>query len=223
MMSIIERICALLESEYGRPVCDSKYEPLDELVLTILSQNTSAVNYNRAFAGIRERFRTWDEVRFADPSEIEESIRCGGLANIKAGRIKKILNDIYSQRGEFSLDFLARMPDEDARAFLMGFDGVGIKTASCVLMFSLGKPVFPVDTHVHRITKKLGLIDASVSAEDAHGILQAMIPDEMVYSLHVNLVTHGRRVCKARNPACDACVLLEMCPWGRKFLASGGA
>jgi endonuclease-3 len=134
-----------------------------------------------------------------------------------------VLDEIYSRRGQLSLDFLHDMADDEARAFLMQFEGIGIKTASCVLMFSLCRPVLPVDTHVHRIAQRLGLIAMSVSAESAHEVLQEMVPDELVYSFHVNLVTHGRRVCKARNPACDACVLLENCPWGRRYLAGGGA
>ena len=216
-METIRRIAALLESEYGRPEYEPTHGPLDELVLTILSQNTSSVNYGRAFESLRGRFGSWDEVRLADESEIEDAIRVGGLARIKAGRIKRVLNEIHSLRGETSLDFIAEMPDEDAREFLLRFDGVGLKTASCVLMFSLGRPVFPVDTHVHRIAKRLGLIGSSVSADAAHEILGEMIPDELVYSLHINLVTHGRRVCKARNPRCRECVLLELCPYGRGF------
>ena len=215
-MKIIKRVSALLESEYGRPEYDPEFGPLDELVLTILSQNTSAANYIRAFASLTERFETWDDVRSADELEIEDAIRVGGLARIKAPRIKRVLNDIHALRGETSLDFLADMTDRDAREFLMQFDGVGIKTASCVLMFSLGRPVFPVDTHVHRISKRLGLITSSVSAESAHDVLQTMIPDELVYSLHVNLVMHGRRVCKAQNPKCGACVLLTVCPYGQR-------
>jgi endonuclease-3 len=218
-MEIIARIGALLEAEYGRPEFNPDLKPLDEFVLTILSQNTSAANYRRAFASLRERFPSWDEVRQADVIDIEDAIRCGGLAKIKAGRIKASLDEIHSRHGKLDLDFLNEMSNEDARAFLMQFNGVGVKTASCVLMFSMGRPVFPVDTHVHRIAKRLGLIEPNVSAEEAHRLLQAMIPDEMVYSMHVNLVTHGRRMCKARNPACDVCPLLEMCSFGQRMLS----
>ena len=221
-MANVQQICALLESVYERPECDPEYGPLDELILTILSQTTSAINYNRAFANLKQKFASWEDLRLADIGEVEDAIRVGGLAKIKSQRIRRVLDDLHTRRGELSLNFLADMPDEDARAFLMSFDGVGIKTASCVLMFSLRRPVFPVDTHVHRISQHLALIDSSVNAEAAHGILQAIIDDKDVYSLHVNLVTHGRRVCKARNPACDDCVLLSVCPWGQKFLASEG-
>ena len=208
----IKQICALLEGAYGRPECRPEYGPLDELILTILSQTTAAVNYNRAFASLRDRFGSLDEVRHADVSEIEDAIRIGGLAAVKAARIKKLLNDIYAERGDLSLDFLADMPDREAREYLMRFKGIGIKTASCVLMFSLCRPVFPVDTHIHRISRLLGLISSKVSAEEAHEVLGAVIPDELVYSLHVNLVTHGRRTCNANRPMCDVCCLLEICP-----------
>ena len=218
-MEIVRRVGALLAEEYGRPEFSPDLKPLDEFVLTILSQNTSAANYRRAFASLRERFESWDEVRKADVRDIEEAIRCGGLAVIKAARIKSSLDEIHARYGKLDLDFLSEMSDEDARAILMQFDGVGIKTASCVLMFSMGRPVFPVDTHVHRIAARLGLIGPKVNAEEAHGLLQGMIPDELVYSMHVNLVTHGRRVCKARNPACDLCPLLEICSFGQKALS----
>jgi endonuclease-3 len=221
-MEIIRRISAILESAYGRPEFGPNDGVLDELVLTILSQNTSAINYRRAYASLRGRFGSWDDVRNADESEIEDAIRVGGLARMKAPRIKRVLNEINDLRGSTNLDFLADMPDREAREFLMQFNGIGIKTASCVLMFSLGRPVFPVDTHVHRISKRLGLITSSVSAESAHDVLQAMIPDELVYSFHVNLVTHGRRVCKAQNPKCGDCCLLMLCPVGQRMMGENG-
>ncbi|MHB1001387.1 MAG: endonuclease III domain-containing protein [Armatimonadota bacterium] len=221
-MADVKQITALLEESYGCPECKPSYNPLDELIYTILSQTTSAVNYNRAFSNLREQFKSWDDVRTADSSSIESAIRVGGLAKIKSQRIKNVLNQIYSMRNELSLDFLADMPAFEARDYLMQFDGVGIKTASCVLMFSLCKPVLPVDTHVHRITQRLGVIDRSVSAEVAHAILQKMVLDELVYSFHVNLVAHGRQVCKAQNPACDICSLLTICPYGQKSLSLGG-
>ncbi|HUV05306.1 MAG TPA: endonuclease III [Armatimonadota bacterium] len=222
-MKSIRRICALLERAYGRRECKPRRGPLDELVLTILSQNTTSANSSRAFANLCTRFQSWDEVGSADVSEIEEAVRVGGLGIIKARRIKKLLGEIRAQRGKLGLDFLTDMPDDDARAFLMQFEGVGVKTASCVLMFSLCRPVFPVDTHVYRVAQRLGLISSHSSVEAAHHVLQEMIPGELMYSLHINLVTHGRRVCKARNPACDVCVLLPACPWRERVLASRGA
>ncbi len=221
-MSSITQICALLEERYGPSESKAKHQPLDELVLTVLSQNTSSANCSRAFANLRGRFGSWEEVRQADVASVEDAIRVGGLAKIKAGRIKRALDEIAAQRGELSLDFLAEMPDEDARNCLMQFDGVGIKTASCVLMFSLNRPVLPVDTHVHRVSWRLGLIERAESAESAHYTLQAMIPDELVYSFHVNMVAHGRNICKSRSPVCDDCVLLPLCPHGQLLLAAGG-
>jgi len=221
-MGRIERIAALLDEEYGRPQYDPKHGPLDELVLTILSQNTAAVNYTRAFAELRRRFGSWDEVRLAKPEEIEQAIRSGGLAAIKARRIKGLLEEVYSKQGALDLGFLSRMADEDALEYLLQFDGVGPKTAACVLMFSLGRPVFPVDTHVHRIAKRLGLIGPLTTAEAAQIVLQGMIPGGLVYSLHVNLVRHGRKVCRAGNPLCEDCVVLELCPAGQAFLVRGG-
>lgn len=220
-MERIRDICAMLEGEYGRPDTKPRYGPLDEFILTILSQNTSAVNYTRAFERLRERYGSWEAVRTASVAEIEDAIRPGGLARIKAPRIKQALDEILERTGGLSLDFLADMPDEEAREYLIGFDGVGIKTASCVLMFSLNRPMLPVDTHVHRISMRLGLIDEKVSAESAHHELQAMVPDELVYSFHVGLVTHGRRICKTQNPACDACALLVLCTHGQQRLAGG--
>ncbi len=220
-MDRIADICALLEEEYGRPDTKPRYGPLDEFILTILSQNTSAANYTRAFGRLRERFGSWEDVRTAPVSEIEDAIRPGGLANVKAPRIKRALDELLERTGSLSLDFLAQMPDGEARDFLMGFDGVGIKTASCVLMFSLNRPVLPVDTHVHRLSTRLGLIDGRVSAESAHHVLQEIVPEELVYSFHVGLVTHGRRVCRAQNPACGECALLELCTHGQARLAGG--
>lgn len=219
-MDRIAEICALLDEEYGRPDAKPRYGPLDEFILTILSQNTSAANYTRAFERLRDRFADWDAVRTATVAEIEDAIRPGGLAKIKAPRIRRALNEILERTGGLSLDFLAEMPDDEAREYLMQFEGVGIKTASCVLMFSLGRPVLPVDTHVHRISRRLGLIGRE-SAESAHHTLQAMVPDDLVYSFHMNVVTHGRRVCRAQNPMCDACVLLPICNHGQSLLAGG--
>lgn len=221
-MTNIRRVCSLLESVYGKPECNPKYGPLDELMLTILSQNTSSANYNRAYANLRRTFASWDDVLSADSASIEEAIRCGGLARAKAKSIKSALERVRSEHGKLSLDFLADMQDEEALAYLKRFDGVGLKTASCVLMFALGRPVLPVDTHVHRLSQRLGLIDPSVSAEAAHDILKPMVATDQVYSFHVNLVRHGRQVCKARSPSCDICVMLDICPSGRRFLASGG-
>lgn len=220
-MNSIDTICSLLDIAYGHPANKPSYNPLDELILTVLSQNTSVANYTRAFSNLKEKYPAWEDVRRARLQDIESAIKSGGLAHIKAPRIKRLLEEIYQTRGELSLDFLTGMSDEDARDYLMQFAGVGLKTASCVLMFSMRRPVLPVDTHVHRISQRLGLIGTSVSHDAAHGILQSMVPDSLVYPFHVNMVAHGRQVCKARSPLCDVCVLLELCPSASKISVFG--
>jgi endonuclease-3 len=187
--------------------------PLDQLVSTILSQNTNDVNRDRAYRRLRERLPSWDQVRDAPVEEVVEAIRPGGLANQKAPRIQKALHRITAERGELSLDFLADMPLEQAREWLMSLDGVGPKTTAIILLFSLGRPAFPVDTHVHRVSQRLGLIGERVSAEKAHELLEARLPPEWYYAFHLNLVRHGREVCQARSPRCDACVLDDLCDY----------
>jgi len=208
---LIEEIDDLLAEMYGRPVWKPDLPPLDELVLTILSQNTAAANYRRAFASLRERFPDWEDVLRAPVTEVAEAIRCGGLADMKAGRVQALLSEILAQRGELSLDLLADLPAATAYEYLQRFEGVGPKTAACVLMFSLGLPVFPVDTHIARISKRLGLAEAPMGAEKIQAMLQERIPPNRVYSFHVNLVKHGRTLCKARRTFCDQC-LLHVCP-----------
>ncbi len=203
----------LLETEYGRPPRRERRPPLDQLILTVLSQHTSDANSDRAFDRLKARFQTWEDVRGADPEEIADAIRPGGLAAIKAPRIKDLLERISEERGRPTLDFLKGMGLEDARKYLLGLNGVGPKTAAVVLLFSLGLPAFPVDTHVHRVTRRLGLIGPNVTAEDAHRLMDAMVPPEDAYPFHINLITHGRRVCKAPRPLCEICVLAEKCDY----------
>ncbi len=207
----VRQIAGLLEEEYGRPAPRRKLRPLDELVLTILSQHTTDVNSGRAFDSLKQRFPTWEAVREADPAEIADAIRSGGLARIKAVRIKELLQHLWEERGSLDLDFLSQIEMGEAREFLLQLGGVGPKTAACVLLFSCGRPAFPVDTHVHRVARRLGLIDPVVSAEDAHRILEAVVPPEDVYSFHINLVVHGRRVCKSQRPRCEVCILAPVC------------
>lgn len=178
----------------------------------ILSQNTSDVNSHRAFENLSRTFGAWERVATADPEEIERVIRSGGLSRVKAGRIKKILQTILAERGTLDLSFLEAMPLEEAKAWLRGLPGVGPKTVGCVLLFALGRPAMPVDTHVYRVARRLGLIATGVSVERAHEILEAMVPPEEVYAFHINMVTHGRKVCRAQRPACPRCVLRELCP-----------
>lgn len=210
-MDILE-ISRLLAREYGKPEWQARRDPVSELVAVILSQNTSDVNSHRAFENLSRTFGRWEEVAMASPEEIERVIRSGGLSRVKAGRIKKILQTILKERGALDLSFLASMPLEDAKAWLRRLPGVGPKTVGCVLLFALGRPAMPVDTHVYRVAKRLGLIGRRVSVERAHELLEAMVPSEEVYAFHINMVTHGRKVCRAQRPECPECVLRELCP-----------
>jgi endonuclease-3 len=186
--------------------------PLDELIQTVLSQSTSDVNTERAFASLRNRFQTWGEVAQAPEHEVADAIRSGGLANIKASRIQCILRSIYTLVGSYDLDFLRDLPDDEATTWLTGLPGVGPKTAACVLLFSLGKPAMPVDTHVHRVARRLGLVHTSANAKQTQPLLEAVIPPPERYTAHLLLIEHGRRTCHARRPACQACAVVERCP-----------
>ena len=205
----------LLIEEYGQQEWHPR-EPLSVLISAILSQNTSDVNRDQAWERLKERFPTWESVLAANPVEIAEAIRPGGLANVKAPRIQEILRAIRRERGEFTLDFLAEMEVDEARQWLTSLNGVGPKTAAIVLIFSLGKPAFPVDTHVHRVSRRLGLIGLKTSREQAHEVLEELLPPEIYYTFHLNLIAHGREVCKARRPRCTACVLREHCDYYRE-------
>jgi len=186
--------------------------PLDSLIATVLSQNTTDTNSGRAFAQLKERFPTWEEVAEARPAQIAAAIRSGGLADIKARRIERILRQIEEDRGSLDLGFLRRLSVERAREYLTGLPGVGPKTAACVLLFSLRRPVFPVDTHVLRVSKRLGLIPATTTMERAHDIYREMLEPDQMLGLHLGLVQHGRETCKARRPRCGPCALSELCP-----------
>jgi len=196
---------------YGQPRWRPHLDPISEVVSTILSQNTSDGNRDVAFDRLRARFPTWEMVRDAPVTAIEEAIRPAGLAPQKAPRIKGALQFISQERGELSLDFLKEMPVDQAKAWLTQIKGIGPKTAAIILLFSLGMPAFPVDTHVHRVTRRLGLIGPKVSAEKAHELLEALLPADLYYPLHLNLIRHGRQVCHARNPKCEICPLQTLC------------
>ena len=208
-----------LDQAYGRPVLAPRLPPVGELIYTVLSQNTSDVNTDRTYAALRRRFPTWSEVREAPVDEVEQAIALGGLSHVKAPRIVKILDALSPDGGEPDLGLLDAMTDDEALAFLQRLPGVGPKTAACVLLFALGRPAMPVDTHVHRVAGRLGLLDPGVTPEAAHGALTAMAGPRPadIYAAHVDLVRHGRRTCHARRPACDRCPLNDICPSARSF------
>jgi len=213
---IVSRLAAL----YGQPVWRPHGDAMTELVLTILSQNTSDSNSGRAFMRLKKRFPTWQALVAAPTEEIESAIAVGGLARIKAPRIKAALEAVYEKRGGFDIDFLRDLPLEEAKAWLRELNGVGPKTAACVLMFALGRPALPVDTHVHRVAQRLGLVPEKASAEKAHNILEAILAPDEVYPLHIMLIKHGRRLCSAQRPRCGECPLLEGCPAGQGFVGA---
>jgi endonuclease-3 len=194
---------------------------LDELVLTVLSQHTSDANSGRAFASLKQRFRSWEEVFHAPTSEVADAIRAGGIANVKARRIRAILAAIEEREGSLDTTRLESLSDSDADAYLRSLPGVGPKTAACVLVFSMGRAAFPVDTHVHRVSARLGLVDGRATAEQAHASLAPRVPPELRYEFHAQLVRHGRMVCKPRLPRCSDCVLFDLCASGPRLLAGG--
>jgi endonuclease-3 len=190
-------------------------DPISELVSTILSQNTNDVNRDRAFQELRERLPTWEQVRDADVEAVKDAIRIAGLANHKGPAIVRALQQISEERGELCLDFLQEMSIDEAKAWLTAIRGVGPKTAAIVLLFSLGMPAFPVDTHVHRVTGRLGLIGPKVTREKAHVVLEELLPIETYYPFHLNVIRHGRQVCHARKPLCESCALRVLCAFAR--------
>ena len=200
-----------LRAAYGKPVEHAHQAPVDELILTVLSQNTNDRNRDVAYARLTARFPTWDAVRAAPVEEVEDAIRPGGLAPTKAVRIKDILHAL----GDDDLSGLADEPLADARDRLVALPGVGRKTAACVLMFSFGLPDIPVDTHVYRVGTRLGLFRPGASLEEAHDEMLRLVDAEDAYEIHVSLIRHGRRTCTARNPRCRECPLLSLCPYGR--------
>ncbi len=201
---------------YGEPTWRNPLPPVDELVSTILSQNTNDVNRDRAFESLRARFTTWEQVRDADTVDVIEAIRVAGLANQKGPRIQQVLRDITAERGSLDLSFLADMPLEEARAWLTKFKGVGPKTAAIVLCFSLGRPAFPVDTHVYRVTGRIGLRPAKLTVEQAHPFLENLFPTETYYAAHLNIIRLGREICAARKPNCPVCPIYELCEYEPK-------
>ena len=213
----IGEVSEILEQEYGPLEWHSYQDPIDVLIGTILSQNTSDANSGRAFASLKDSFDSWEAVASAPAEHIAQVIKSGGLSQIKAVRIKQVLEQIEKEQGRISLDFLNAKTMAEAKDYLMRLPGVGHKTASCVLLFSLGKPSLPVDTHVFRVAKRLGLIDSRASIEKAHSLLQKQIPPSKVYQFHIHMIEHGRQICHARQPRCNRCILRCACPSSLRF------
>lgn len=213
-------VSQLLGEMYGVPVWRAWLPPLDELVDCILSQSTTDANRDRAFDALRARFPTWADVRDASTQDVIDTVRPAGLANQKGPRIQAVLRRITDERGTLSLDFLADMPLEDARAWLVSLEGVGPKTAAIVLCFAFNRAAFPVDTHVHRLGQRIGFLPEGISADKAHPVMEAIVPPEDYYAFHLNLIRHGREVCKARRPECERCPLTAHCDYYQSFTRS---
>ncbi|MBN2147156.1 MAG: endonuclease III [Anaerolineales bacterium] len=205
-----------LLAAYGSPEWREPLPAVDELVSTILSQNTNDNNRDRAFAGLRRALPTWEMVRDAPTDAVIEAIRPAGLANQKGPRIQETLRLITAQRGSLDLSFLADLPVPEARQWLMQFKGVGPKTAAIVLLFSLGMPAFPVDTHIYRVSGRIGLRPEKMSVEDAHSHLEGLFPKDAYGPAHLNLIRLGREVCQARKANCPACPIIHLCDYGNK-------
>jgi endonuclease-3 len=213
-----DRVCLLLMERYGTRVSVRRLPPIDELVMTILSQNTNDVNMLRAYKSLEENYESWEEVLEAPQEELAEVIRTSGMFRMKAKRIQATLGEIQERVGELDLSLLETLDDEEAMKWLTSLYGVGPKTAAIVLLFSLGRAVLPVDTHVWRVSKRLGLIDDDVSRERAHILLQELIDDGCIPSLNNNLVRHGREICRAQNPICSDCFLNRLCKFHSTFV-----
>lgn len=209
----MEEIARRLEVRYGKQVWGGKQEVLDVLIRTILSQNTNDRNRDRAYNALRACFPTWQSLARAEVSQIADAIREGGLAQQKVKRIKEIINWVEQNSSSFSLDFVCDMEFEDAYNFLTSFKGVGPKTAHVVLAFACGCDVFPVDTHILRVSKRLGLLSPKTTLESAHKIWADIVPSGQAYSLHLNLIKFGREICKAGNPRCKECFLRDLCAY----------
>ncbi len=216
----LARVYELLVATYGEPKNDPDYDPLGGLVGTILSQHTSDINSDRAYRQLITTFPTWEEVRDAPTHEVASAIKSGGLANVKAPRIQDALLTLTERQqeqggtkslAEFLYDELANRSSEEGWQYLRSIPGVGPKTAACVLLFDMDRPVMPIDTHVHRVSKRLGLIGSNICADKAHDLFAKAAPPEWVYPLHVNLIRHGRTVCHAQRPACQQCPLYSEC------------
>ena len=205
-----------LLTAFGEPIWRNPLPAIDELVSTILSQNTNDINRDRAFDALRAKFPTWESVRDAKAEDVIAAIKPAGLANQKGPRIQQVLRAITEERGSLNLDFLAGLPIEEARSWLTKFNGVGPKTAAIVLCFSLNMPAFPVDTHVYRVTGRIGLRPEKMTVEQAHPHLESVLPPETYYAAHLNIIRLGREICHARKPNCPQCPIVKLCEYKEK-------
>jgi endonuclease-3 len=216
------KIDAILTRAYGRNVMPGrKANPLDTLMLTILSQNTNDLNSDRAYSSLRSAYPHWKDVMGADHRLVAKAIRVGGLANIKSERLIDVLKFINHARGQLSLDFLKRMAPDEVDRWLAQMKGVGPKTRAIVMLFSLGMPAFPVDTHVHRVTKRIGLIGRKTSRERAQQEVAVLVPEREYYNFHINLIQHGRSVCTSRKPKCAICAIKFQCDYYHDVFLKG--
>ncbi|MBK7456332.1 MAG: endonuclease III [Anaerolineales bacterium] len=210
------KIHTTLLQAFGEPIWRDPLPAIDELVSTILSQNTNDVNRDRGFHALRAKLPAWEAVRDAQVEDVINAIRPAGLANQKGPRIQQVLRAITAERGSLNLDFLADLPIEEARAWLTKFNGVGPKTAAIVLCFSLNMPAFPVDTHIYRLSGRIGLRPEKMTVEQAHPHLESVFPPETYYAAHLNLIRLGREVCHARKPNCPKCPIIKLCDYKEK-------
>jgi endonuclease-3 len=218
----IRALARRLERHFGELEPPRRSDPLDELILTVLSQHTSDLNAERAFASLRAMFAGWEDVVAAPATAVADAIRSGGLANTKAPRIQAILREIAEREGRYDLSSLRGMGDAQATEYLTTLPGIGPKTAAVVLAFALERNAFPVDTHVHRVTTRLGWIPPKTTAERAHALLATLVPSELQVPLHVGLIRLGREICKAGRPRCEDCPVFRLCPTGPIVLAQPG-
>lgn len=211
-------IAPLLEETYGRKEF-RPHDGMDELVSCILSQSTTDANRDRGFDALKARYPNWAEVHHAPTEELIDTIRPAGLANSKGPRIQAAVAQIYEERGEYNIDFLEDLLEDDAKAWLQRLPGVGPKTAAIVLCFGYGKAAFPVDTHIHRVGKRLGFLPPKISADKAHPVMEAIVPPSEYYAFHLQMIYHGRKICKARNPQCERCPIAAYCDYYKSIVA----
>ena len=214
----VAEITKILEDNLGIPAWKGRGNPLGSLILTVLSQSTNDRNRDTAYKRLKQSFPDWEAVMNSPADKIADAIRPAGLANQKSQRIKDILKWVYATYGSFNLDCLCDMESEQVIDTFLNLKGVGIKTISVVLMYTCGKDIFPVDTHVHRICKRLDLVPEKTSAEKTHHLMQPLVPEGKSYSLHMNFLQLGRTICKAQTPKCQQCPLMDICPSASVFL-----